>query len=227
MIAAILKNEPATLDEDTPPEVRRIVRKTLRKNADERYQTAKDLLIDLKSLKHDLDFTAELERSGRRTEPDRPAATQDRGVRTASSAEYIASGIRQHKPGFTTALAVLLLAALGFDYWFYNRPPSTATQIDSIAVLPFINESGDMDVEYLSDGMTVSLINSLSQLPNLAVKARSTAFRYKGKESDPQKVGSELNVQAVLSGRMAQRGDNLTLSLDLVDTRTGNQLWGE
>jgi TolB-like protein/Tfp pilus assembly protein PilF len=98
---------------------------------------------------------------------------------------------------------------------------------NSIAVLPFVNASGDPNMEYLSDGMTESLINSLSQLPNFAVKARSTVFRYKGKEADPQTVGSELNVQAVLNGRVAQRGDDLTLSLELVDAKTGNQIWGE
>jgi TolB-like protein/Tfp pilus assembly protein PilF len=94
-------------------------------------------------------------------------------------------------------------------------------------VLPFTNESGNTGVEYLSDGITESLINSLSQLPNLSVKARSTVFHYKGKDVTAQQVGSELSVQAVLNGRFVQRGDQLTLSLELVDARTGNQIWGE
>ncbi len=94
-------------------------------------------------------------------------------------------------------------------------------------MLPFLNKSGILEVEYLSDGITESLINSLSQLPQLSVKARSSVFRYKGKEITPQVVGKELSVQAVLNGRMMQRGDQLTLSLDLVDTRTGNQIWGD
>jgi TolB-like protein len=102
-----------------------------------------------------------------------------------------------------------------------------AAQIESIAVLPFVNASGNADVEYLSDGMTESLINSLSQLPNLSVKARSSVFRYKGKEVDPQQVATELSVQTILNGRVVQRGDDLTLYLSLVDGRTGNQLWGE
>src|SRR5437016_4708246 len=93
--------------------------------------------------------------------------------------------------------------------------------------MPFQNASGNGDIEYLSDGITESLINSLSQLPNLSVKARSTVFHYKGKDVTPQQAGSELSVQAVLNGRVMQRGDQLTLSLELVDARTGNQIWGE
>ena len=94
-------------------------------------------------------------------------------------------------------------------------------------MLPFVNASGNSDIEYLSDGLTESLITSLSQLPRLSVKARSTVFHYKGKDVTPQQVGSELSVQAVLNGRVVQRGDQLTLSLELVDARTGNQIWGE
>jgi TolB-like protein len=93
--------------------------------------------------------------------------------------------------------------------------------------MPFVNESGKSDFEYLSDGMTETLINSLSQIPNLSVKARSTVFHYKGKGATPQLVGSELSVQAVLNGRVTQHNDQLTLSLELVDTRTGDQIWGE
>jgi TolB-like protein/Flp pilus assembly protein TadD len=99
--------------------------------------------------------------------------------------------------------------------------------IESIAVMPFVNESGDADVEYLSDGMTETLIRSLSQLPNLNVKARSSVFRYKGKEIDPKKIGAELNVQAVLNGRVIQRGDQLTLSLELINAETENVIWSE
>ncbi|HSP62536.1 MAG TPA: tetratricopeptide repeat protein, partial [Pyrinomonadaceae bacterium] len=133
----------------------------------------------------------------------------------------------RHKRSLTVALAVLLLAAVGFGYWFSARRGSNATQIESIAVLPFQNASGNDDVEYLSDGMTESLITSLSQLPKLSVKARSSVFRYKGKEVDPQVAGNELRVQAILNGRVVQRGNDLTLYLSLVDVRNGNQLWGE
>lgn len=102
---------------------------------------------------------------------------------------------------------------------------SRATTIESIAVMPFINESGNQDMEYLSDGMTETLIRSLSQLPNLNVKARSSVFRFKGKEIDPQKIGAELNVQAILNGRVLQRGNRLTLTLELMDAQTENVIW--
>ena len=123
-------------------------------------------------------------------------------------------------------IGIFLVTALGIGTYFYFLR-DTAKQIDSIAVMPFVNESGNPDVEYLSDGMTEALINSLSTLPNLSVKARNTVFRYKGKEIDEKKVGQELSVQAVLFGRFIQSGDNLTLFLSLVDSRTGNAIWGE
>src|SRR5262249_3380668 len=104
---------------------------------------------------------------------------------------------------------------------------SNSRQIESIAVLPFINGSGNADVEYLSDGMTETLISSLSHLPNLNVKARSTVFYYKGKETPPKKLGEELGVQAVLLGRVAQRGNDLKLSLELVNTSTQDVIWSE
>ena len=125
------------------------------------------------------------------------------------------------------ALGVVLVIAFG-GFFGYRQFGSTSTeQINSIAVLPFVNQSGNAELEYLSDGMTETLMNSLSQLSNLSVKARSSVFRFKGKDVDPLAAGRELGVQAILNGRVSQRGDQLTLSLDLVDARTGNQIWGE
>lgn len=109
----------------------------------------------------------------------------------------------------------------------YRSRKTSERAIQSIAVMPFINESGNSDLEYLSDGMTETLINSLSQLPNLSVKARSTVFHYKKSGATSQQVGSELSVQAVLNGRVTQHADQLTLSLELVDARTGDQIWGD
>src|SRR5690349_21213699 len=91
--------------------------------------------------------------------------------------------------------------------------------------MPFVNESGNADVDYLSDGMTEALIRSLSQLPNLNVKARSSVFRYKGKEIDARTIGRELIAQAILDGRVIQRGDRLTLILELIDAPTENVIW--
>jgi non-specific serine/threonine protein kinase len=108
-----------------------------------------------------------------------------------------------------------------------TRPARTPKVIESLAVLPFENISGDVDAEYLSEGIAESLINSLSPLPKLRVMARSTTFRYKGRVVDPQAVGRELNVRAVLAGRVVQRGDTLVIGTELVDVATGSQLWGE
>ncbi len=123
-------------------------------------------------------------------------------------------------------LAPLVLAVIVLGGFFGYRYVTQAKQIESIAVMPFVNESGNPDGEYLSDGMTETLINSLSQIPNLSVKARSSVFRYKGKEIDPKKVASELGVQAILTGRVLQRGDQLTLSVELIDGLTENTIWG-
>ncbi|HEX6729457.1 MAG TPA: tetratricopeptide repeat protein [Pyrinomonadaceae bacterium] len=132
------------------------------------------------------------------------------------------------KPRNWIAIAFVLLVAaaisLGGYFYFTSRKQAT---IQSIAVMPFVNESGNPAVEYLSDGMTETLIASLSQLPNLSVKARSSVFRYKGKETSPQAIGNELNVQAILNGRFAQRGNELTLTLELVNAQTENVIWSE
>ncbi len=124
-------------------------------------------------------------------------------------------------------LAPLALAVIVLGGFFGYRYVTQAKQIESIAVMPFVNESGNADVEYLSDGMTETLISSLSNIPNLSVKARSTVFYYKGKETSPKKIGEELKVQAVLLGRVSQRGDDLKLSLELVNTESQDVIWSE
>ncbi len=133
------------------------------------------------------------------------------------------SANRAAKPLIAVALAVVVLVGGFFGYKYL----SPAKQIESIAVMPFVNESGNADVEYLSDGMTETLIRSLSQLANLQVKPRSSVFRYKGKETDAKTIGTELNVQAILNGRVVQRGDQLTLNLELIDVQKDVVLWSE
>jgi TolB-like protein/cytochrome c-type biogenesis protein CcmH/NrfG len=157
---------------------------------------------------------------------DRPTAPTTVLAANPASGNTQELGKPKSRRGILIALAAVVAVALAASTYLYLSRSRGGAAKNSIAVLPFQNASGDPNLEYLSDGMTESLINSLSQLPNLAVKARSTVFRYKGKEADPQQVGSELNVQAVLSGRVVQRGDDLTLSLELVDAKTGDQLWG-
>ena len=122
------------------------------------------------------------------------------------------------------AVMIVVIGAVGY-FGFLAR--SASGQIDSIAVMPFVNASGDPNIEYLSDGVTESLISNLSQLPKLSVKARSSVFRYKGKDVEPEQVARDLKVQAVLAGRITQHGENMTFSLELVDGSTGNQIWGE
>ena len=247
-IVSILEKEPLLL-ENVPAELQRIVRKSMTKDVDMRYQSARDLLIDLKNLRRDLDIQGELERSvvpNRETAnaslenatqmyaADAVAATSSgqaaatHSITTSSSSlEYAVTQAKNHK--LATAIVVLVLGGMistvGY-FAFVSRGGSTK-QIESIAVMPFVNESGNADVEYLSDGMTETLISSLSQLPNLNVKARSSVFRYKGKETNPQTIGKELNVQAILNGRIVQRGDQLTLSLELVDVATENAIWSQ
>jgi TolB-like protein len=111
--------------------------------------------------------------------------------------------------------------------WFYRLRTSGGEAIDSVAVLPFVNASGNSDSEYLSDGITESLINSLSQLPRLKMMSRDSAFMYKGKDTDAHTVGQALGVRAVFKGRVMQRGDNLEISAELVDARDNSHIWGQ
>jgi TolB-like protein len=240
-VIAIQEQEPPPLSqqvEGVPDRLEEIVVKCLAKDKNERYQTAKDLLIDLRNLRRKLDVDAEIERTVQPAlrstsgvgSASSPGASMNAGATasaapapTASSAEYVVTGIRQHKlaAGITLLIIMGAITAAGF----YLRGRNSSPAISSIAVMPFVNEGGNQDVEYLSDGMTETLISSLSQLPNLNVKARSSVFRYKGK--DPKTAGQELHVQAVLNGRVIQRGDDLTLSLELVDVQTENVIWSE
>src|SRR5687767_2290595 len=122
------------------------------------------------------------------------------------------------------ALAVIVLG--GFFAYRYLKPLGTG-QINSIAVLPFQNKTSDADTEYLSDGLADSLIFRLSQLPNLKVSPTSSVIRYKGKDTDISQIARELDVDAVMSGRLVQREDNLTINVELIDTRTKKLLWVE
>ena len=230
VMSLILQKEPPPLAHswsEVPGELERIVRKALHKDKEERYQTAKDLLIDLRNLRKGLELEAELERSG---PPMRVSAvTNDQsGAATAhypSSAEYIVTGIKRHKWATVLALAALAVAVAAAAY-FYSLRNGEAT-INSMAVLPFANDGADPDTEYLADGISESLINSLSQLPNMRMIARTSAERYKGRETNPQTVARELGVEAILTGRIMRRGDQLAVSVELLDARDNRHLWGE
>jgi TolB-like protein/cytochrome c-type biogenesis protein CcmH/NrfG len=145
-----------------------------------------------------------------------------------SSAEYIISEIKSHKLGMAVGLvAIILLSAASLAYYFFSARNGGPAAIDSIAVLPLVNTSNDSDTDYLSDGITENIINRLSQLPKLRVMARNTVFTYKGKEVDERKVGQDLGVGAVLTGRLSRRDDHMILGLELVSVSDGRQLWGQ
>ncbi|HYT49829.1 MAG TPA: protein kinase, partial [Pyrinomonadaceae bacterium] len=249
MASVLSDKEPQPLtrySSEAPDELGRIVLKALRKNRDERYQTIKDMLLDLKSLQQELEYERKLDRSALSNEraaeiefgvtPSGGRAVQAKtgppeggtaNTAAASSAEYIVSRIKQNK--LSTVIVVLLLAGIvAVAYWFYiHRASTPVTTIDSIAVLPFENATHDQNNEYLSDGVTESLINSLSQLPQIKVIARSSVFRYKNQTPDLQQVARQLNVQAVLTGRVLMQGDTLSVSVELTDTQNNAQLWGQ
>ncbi|MEO8648483.1 MAG: tetratricopeptide repeat protein [Acidobacteriota bacterium] len=164
------------------------------------------------------------------TDAAREAPTRAQ-IHTTEKTAVLPSGIadvpqKRFDKRLIAAPILVVVIALGV-YLGYRSFSTTTKQIESIAVMPFVNESGNADVEYLSDGMTETLIGSLSNVPNLSVKPRSTVFRYKGKETDARTTGKELNVQAILNGRIVQRGDQLTLSLELVDVEKDNVLWSQ
>jgi TolB-like protein/class 3 adenylate cyclase/Tfp pilus assembly protein PilF len=153
-------------------------------------------------------------------------------IQSAEKAVHLGKiGSKVGKTSFRSLLFILIPITLiisGLLYFINSGKAIFASgPVESIAVLPFVNETGLADMEYLSDGMTETLINNLSQIKELSVKARSSVFRYKAKDMDAQKAGNELSVQAILNGRVAQRGGNIILNLELVDVSTGNQIWGE
>src|SRR5262249_1946889 len=137
------------------------------------------------------------------------------------------TSVKRRRTIVLTLAGLLVVAFALFAYFYRTRNSNTATTIDSIAVLPFANTSGDPNTDFLSDGITESIINSLSQLSQLKVMARSTVFQYKGKEVDPRKVGHDLGVRAVLTGKLIQQGDNLTIRTELVNVSDGTELWGQ
>jgi serine/threonine-protein kinase len=219
-IIAIQEQEPPTfarLHVNVPARLEEIIRKCLAKDPNARYQTAKELLTDLKDLALRVEHGSTEARALIAAEHEREKKRESFGVRLREHAA-------QHKRAYVALLVVLLLASAGVVGY---RLLAEREEIDSIAVLPLANVGANPDLEYLTDGLTENLINSLSQLPRLKVMARSSVFHYKGQDVNPQEVGRNLNVRAALIGRVIQRGSTLTLTLELVDTRDGTHLWGE
>ncbi|MBA2733923.1 MAG: protein kinase [Acidobacteria bacterium] len=249
VIISILQKRPrpmARFSQDVPVEMERIVGKALSKNREERYQTVKDMLIDLKRLRRGLELEAEtndepeqeLSRqllsssnnsggvvrasSGHHNSQTKELAIPATTVpsTTASNAEYIVKGIKQHKKVAFITVGVIVAALAAFYYYSVTRP------IDSIAVLPFTAASSEPGAENLGDDITEQLIYSLSKLSlSLRVAPFNDVLRFRGQPA--QEMGRQLNVRAVLSGRVTKSGDNLTISTELVDVKDNRLLWGE
>ncbi len=209
VIAAILVREPTPISRlvaGIPSEFEWSLNKALRKERDDRYETVRSFLSDLKLLKSRLDFESALARVGQ------PQSLF--GMSEEARAE-IGEAVTTEVSFFTDELIASPIRR------------SSSRAIDSLAILPLVNDGADAEMEYLGDGITESIINSLTQLPQLRVIPRSTVFRYKGQKVDPEEIGRELGVRAVLTGRILQHGDSLIVKTELVDVGRHTQLWGE
>jgi serine/threonine-protein kinase len=211
-LASIISHEPVSLKQhspEVPAGLNHIVIGALKKKRDERLQSFQSVLSDLRALKKESDYeSAKL--SSQPTVLEKTAIVE-------GLAREVVEAARQSETASTRLSPTASI----------QKRQRTRKSINSIAILPLVNESTDPELDYLSDGITESLIDLLSLLPRLCVIARTTAFRYKGRDVSPQEVGNELDVQAVVTGRIRQVKDNLTIKIELVDTFNGAHLWGD
>ena len=233
---SIIDHEPLPLVHhvpNVPRQLERIVAKALAKDRFKRYQTITDLKLDLEQLRdeiHTTDSHELIRNTVSSTQADSLSSTPttDRSqVETVAEPPAVVStalswsNLPKQKRIFGAAVGVV--AALGFIIFLIVGP---ARSINSVAILPFVNDSKDPNADYLSDGLTESIINSLSQLPNLKVMSRNAAFRFKGANIDPVEAGRNLNVGAVLTGRLIKLDDRLVIKTELIKVDDGSQLWG-
>jgi serine/threonine-protein kinase len=205
VIYSILNEEPE-LEDNVSAKLKSIIIKALSKNINDRFQSITEMLTDLRGELKNIDYSK----------------VDHVSMHTSDlQAKNVRSKKKPRRYFITASIIVVLVAVIGYLVFFRQE-----AVIDSIAALPLVNVNADPNTEYLTDGITESIINSLSQLPNLRVTPRSTAFRYKGKDIDLKEVGNTLNVQTVLTGRLVQHGDKLNIQIELIDIAKESQLWG-
>lgn len=189
---------PLRLNPELPAKLEDIVNKSLEKDRTLRYQSADEMRADLQRLKRDTD---------------------------SSRSAAISPAVPSRRKAWALAIMIAVLGvAVLTAYQFWRRMHS---EIDSVAVLPFVNSTSNAELDYLADGMTEGVINQLSRFPQLRVTARSTVFHYRQGQQDPLQVGGQLHVRAVVVGRLSQRGDTVSVETEMVDVTNGSQIWGE
>ena len=242
VISGILSKRPLPLAryaDDVPPELERIVSKALAKDRDQRYQTIKDLLIDLKRLRQRLEAEAEFENTSpenwardrvdvRRSDAEMSAARVIQPsdsipplIRTTSSAEYLITGIKRHKKTSFFVMSAVVVAVVATTFIGGRRG------IDSVAILPFANLTGDPKIDAITDELTEGVIDHLYQLPGVRVISYGSIEQYKGRQIDAGAVGRELGVSAIMIGRLSKRDDVITLGAELIDARDKTRIWGD
>ena len=201
------------LQQTTPPSIRELIQRCLDRDVNTRLRDISEARFQLqKYLSNPADDT------------ETPQPVSGRSAAAWPVAAERASA-RRHWVMAAAVLSIFIaMAVAGIWYW---RTKASTSQIESIAVIPFASVGGNADTDYLSDGLTESLVGSLSRLPQLQVKSRNSVFRYKGKDVDVQKVGNELNVDALLTGRVVQRGDTIQVNADLTNVQDNTEIWGE
>ena len=228
---------PVRLNPNLPPRLEDIINRALEKDRNLRYQHASDLRAELQRLKRDTDSGRSAPTSVVEGEREVSAAGKSSSGKHSASAEVSANPVMvssntlgrlaARKKALLAVTAVVALGIAGGLYGARRWMSGGGESIDSLAVMPFTNVTADPNAEYLSEGLTESLISSLSRLPNLTVRPRSAVVRYKSSDVDVQKAAGELKVSGVVTGRVTQRGDALQVAVELTDIRTNRNLWSE